>query len=230
MARRQIINTDVLLTLIDRFVFEKCEGDVKQLKIPLLGDFVRENGYEVQDYLIRRNQAARDHIMSLIKTDINEDIHRVASFRNMDFDSFFRKNRTKDKIIVGLNERDSYYRDIALSANRAYEEYEKEKNGNQTLKIKIDELSDQYFKAKDDLEQSVLEAQKLILENNKLREIVKKYVYPEIANELLRDQGLIKNTSAIVNPTILKQEIVTADKEADDIKTNIIRVLFDRFE
>lgn len=55
MARKIKIESDTLISLIEQFYAEKCDGDAEQLKIPQIGEYVRSKGYDVADYLIRRN-------------------------------------------------------------------------------------------------------------------------------------------------------------------------------
>ncbi|HEY5536051.1 MAG TPA: hypothetical protein VIL99_14090 [Ignavibacteria bacterium] len=228
MARKNKIDTETLINLIDKFLLEKCDGNVKQLKIPEIGNYIRDNGYEVEDYLIRRNQVARQHIKKFNDTSEEEHFLRVAVFRDINYELFFQRNTTKGKIISGLKDRDDYYRKITVSAAHAFEENRKlEKENNELLQKNI-ELKEQFSHIQRYEKSSSLVNKEYIDENKKLREIIDIYVYPEIANELLREQGLIKNTAEIVDSTALDREIISADDKIPEIKTNIIKGLFDK--
>lgn len=229
MARKNKIDTESLINLIDKFLIEKCDGNVKQLKIPEIGNYIRENGYEVEDYLIRRNQVARQHIQNLNDTSEEEHFLQVAVFRDINYELFFQRNTTKGKIISGLKERDEYYRKITMSAAHAFKENKKlEKQNNELLQKNI-ELKEQFSHIQGCEKSSSLVNKEYINENKKLREIIDIYVYPEIANELLRKQGLIVQTAEIVNSTVLDREIISADDKIPEIKTNVIKGLFNNF-
>ena len=47
----------------------------------------------------------------------------------------------------------------------------------------------------------------------KLRSILKTSVYPEIANELLKEEGLLKSDTKIITDKFLATQIITADTE-----------------
>ena len=47
----------------------------------------------------------------------------------------------------------------------------------------------------------------------KLRSILKTSVYPEIANELLREEGLLKSDTKVITDKFLASQIITADTE-----------------
>ena len=47
----------------------------------------------------------------------------------------------------------------------------------------------------------------------KLRSILKTSVYPEVANELLREEGLLKSDTKVITDKFLASQIITADTE-----------------
>jgi hypothetical protein len=230
MGRGKKIESTVLIDLIDRYLVEKCDGDTNQLRIPRIGKFVREKGYQIQDYLIRRNKQVREHIVNLEKRDRDENIPKISSFRDIDYNAFFEKNRTKEKMIIGLRERDNYYRDITLSAHKAFQEHEKGIIEIAELKKEYDTLSALYTSQKNQLDNYKSENRTLKRDNDVLRDIVKKYVYPNIANQLLQIEGLAINTPDIIDPEKLNREIITAGKDVDEIQTKVIKVLFNKVE
>ena len=55
----------------------------------------------------------------------------------------------------------------------------------------------------------------MIDENQKLLQIIKTSVYPEIANELLKEEGLLKYSQKVISEDFLADNIITADSEID---------------
>ncbi len=227
MARKAKIDFDTLISLIDQFYAEKCDGDAAQLKIPQIGEYVRSKGYDVADYLIRRNEDAKTYIKKLKENTEEVHIYTVAVYRDMDMDAFLMKNNTKEKLKKALKERENYYRKITNSAAYSFKE-------NKLLKQQVKEFKKQIIELKEELKTSVSKSadissdnSKYKSENMKLRKIIDTYVYPEIANQLLKQQGLMENTARIINPEVIENEIVTAETDVTEIKSKVIKGLFD---
>lgn len=228
MARKVKVDSDVLVGLIDQFYAEKCDGDSKQLKIPQIGEYVRSKGYDVADYLIRRNKDAKEYIKRLQESTEESHIHTVVVYRDLDMESFLQKNNTKDKLKKALKERENYYRTVTHSASYSFKE-------NTRLEQQVIEYKKRIKVLEEALEISERKASDVFSdnknyksENQKLREIINTYVYPEIANELLKQQGVLKNSAEIVNPDVIKDDIVSVDTDITGIKSKIIKGLFEQ--
>ncbi len=227
MARKVKIDSDTLISLIDLFYAEKCDGDAGQLKIPQIGEYVRSKGYDVADYLIRRNEEAKAYIEKLQESTEEIHIHTVSVYRDIDMNAFLMKNNTKEKLKKALKERENYYREITNSAAYSFKE-------NRRLEQQVKELKTKNKKLEEELESVNSKGADLgsdnrnyKAENRKLREIIEAYVYPEIANELLKKQGLLRNTAGVVNLDIIESEMTTAATDIIKIKNNVVKGLFD---
>ena len=64
-------------------------------------------------------------------------------------------------------------------------------------------------------------------EIQKLRTFIDTYVNPEIANELLKQEGLLKTTAGIVSADAVVENIVRSDSNIAP-KNTIVRNLFDK--
>lgn len=53
----------------------------------------------------------------------------------------------------------------------------------------------------------------LLEENKKLRNLLKTSLYPEIANELLKEEGLLKSDQQLVTKKYLSENIITSDSK-----------------
>ena len=228
MARKSKINTQTLILLISQFLTEECDNDASMLKIPEIGSYIRSKGYDISDYLIRRNEDAREYIRSLQKDTKHAYMNHVSVYRDMDIDAFLTKNNTKERLVRALKEREGYFKEVAVSAAHAFKQ-------NKSLQNKIIELESQVATLQKEttgiqdknssLSTGIKDCQ---AENKKLRDIIDTYDYPEIANELLRQQGLLKNTANIVNPDKIADHLITADTNVSPIKNSIVKGLFDK--
>lgn len=227
MARKEKIDSETLISLIDQFYAEKCDGDAGQLKIPHIGEYVRSKGYDVADYLIRRNEEAKAYIKKLHENTEEVYIHTVALYRDLDMDAFLMKNNTKEKLKKSLKERENYYREVTNSASYSFKENKRLDQQVKELKKRIKELEHELESAESKGAEIGSNNRNYKAENRKLREIIDTYVYPEIANELLKQQGLLKLTTGIINTEVFENEIAAAETDITEIKSKVIRGLFD---
>ncbi|MDW7669965.1 MAG: hypothetical protein SCJ93_14165 [Bacillota bacterium] len=227
MGRKAKIESSKLISLIDQFYAERCFDDNELLKIPEIGKYIRSKGYDVADYIIRRNLEAKRHIKELKEDTEEAHMYTVTVYRDIDMDSFLMKNNTKEKLKKAIIERENYYRKVTNSASYSFKE-------NKQLKCQINELKNQISEIKKELKMIVNSESNLENdnkrysdENQNLRDIINTYVYPEIANQLLKENGLVKNNSDIVDSEIIKKEIFNSESDVNKIKNKIIKGLFD---
>lgn len=227
MARNVKINSDTLISFIDQFYAEKCDDNAEQLKIPLIGEYVRSKGYDVADYLIRRNDEAKAYIKKLQDNTEETHIHTVTVYRDLDMDAFLMKNNTKEKLKKALKERENYYREVTNSASYIFKENKRLGQKVMEYKKRIKGLESELESAESKSADIGYDNKNYKAEKRKLLQIIDTYVYPEIANELLKQQGLLKDTAGIVNPDVIKGEIVTVETNVTEIRSNVIKKLFD---
>lgn len=227
MSQKVKIKPDILNGLIDQFYAEKCDGNTALLEIPQIGKYVRSKGYDIDDYLIRRYKGARAHIKELQESTEEIHIHTVAVYRDIDMDEFLAKNNTREKLKNALKERENYYREITHSAAYSFKENKRLELLEKNSKKRVEELEKELEAIESKSANLSSDSRNYKSENRKLREIIDTYVYPEIANELLKQQGLLKDTTGIVNVKVIENEIVTADADVTKINNKIIKGLFD---
>lgn len=228
MGRKAKIEDTTLLNLLDQFFIGECNKDISKLKIPAFAEFVRQNGHEdIQDYLIRRNVAVRERIKQL-KTDVDSAYQNcVVVFRNLDVDLFLSKNTSPAALKRALTERDNYYQQLAESAaycigkyNELKEQVAKLTTERETLYVENTSYIAENKEMKTKLRKNHVEIQKL-------RTFIDTYINPEIANELLKQEGLLKTSAGIVSEEAIVENIVQSDSDITP-KNNVVRSLFDK--
>ena len=228
MGRKAKIEDVALLNLLDQFFVGTCKRDVSMLKIPAFAEFVRKNGYDdVQDYIIRRNSAVRARIEELKNNADEAYQNRAVVFRNLDIDSFLAKNTSPASLKKALVERDNYYQQLSESAGYCIKKYNEQDEKIVSLMAELDMLkseNDSLTKDNLQLKDKTRNQQK---ELQKLRIFIDTYINPEIANELLMQDGLLKTTSGIVLSDAVEEHLVKADSEVTP-KNNVVRNLFDK--
>ena len=205
MARKKSISDDELIHLFEQYLISQCSCDLSLVKIPRFGDYVRNHGYQnVADTTIRRNKRFRDFLKESEIKYQDENYEAVITYKTIDPDNFMVKNRAPGAMKRALVEISQYYKKIANIAASYKQEADKLRSLNSELQS-----------TNEDLKQKLQRENELSDENQKLLQIIKTSVYPEIANELLKEEGLLKYSQKVISEDFLADNIITADSEID---------------
>ena len=205
MARRKHIEDVEIIEHFEKYLQEECSNDVTLFKIPRFGDYLRKNGFpSVADTTLRRNTGFREVLAERkAKYDEEEEEYRtVITYKTIDVDSFMATNRTPNAIRTGLSELNLYYKKVAEAALEFKNENEKLQDENEELKEHMQQLL-----------QKETSRKALETENIKLRALIKSSVYPEIANELLKEEGILQSEQQVITYEFMANNILTADSE-----------------
>lgn len=205
MARRKHIEDVEIIEHFEKYLQEECSNNVSLFKIPRFGDYLRKNGFpSVADTTLRRNNGFRELLAERkAKYEEEEEEYRtVITYKTIDVDSFMATNRTPNAIRTGLSELNLYYKKVAEAALEFKNENEKLQDENEELKEQIQQLL-----------QKETSRKALETENIKLRALIKSSVYPEIANELLKEEGILQSEQQVITDEFMVNNILTADSE-----------------
>lgn len=205
MARRKHIEDVEIIEHFEKYLQEECSNNVSLFKIPRFGDYLRKNGFpSVADTTLRRNTGFREVLAERkVKYDEEEEEYRtVITYKTIDVNSFMATNRTPNAIRTGLSELNLYYKKVAEAALEFKNENVKLQDENEELKEQIQQLL-----------QKETSRKALETENIKLRALIKSSVYPEIANELLKEEGILQSEQQVITDEFMVNNILTADSE-----------------
>lgn len=205
MARRKHIEDVEIIEHFEKYLQEECSNNITLFKIPRFGDYLRNNGFpSVADTTLRRNTGFREVLAERkAKYDEEEEEYRtVITYKTIDVDSFMATNRTPNAIRTGLSELNLYYKKVAEAALEFKNENVKLQDENEELKEQIQQLL-----------QKETSRKALETENIKLRALIKSSVYPEIANELLKEEGILQSEQQVITDEFMVNNILTADSE-----------------
>lgn len=234
MARRKLIEDSILLELIKKYFYEECHNNVKKLKTIEITKYINNNGYP--DYRVttlRRTKVAIDYIEELKKSISYNNFITLVSYQTIDAASLVESNRSRARLIKAITERDCYYKTVADSAvqslekyNQLKRKYDTEKDSNNALTTKVEELEELVakYKAEIKLLKNELKANKSVIET---------YIYPEIANELLVKEGAIRKTENPLKENTLDSKLITTTvnvKKTAKSGSNVINGLFNILE
>ena len=205
MARRKHIEDVEIIEHFEKYLQEVCSNNITLFKIPRFGDYLRNNGFpSVADTTLRRNTGFRELLAERkAKYEEEEEEYRtVITYKTIDVDSFMATNRTPNAIRTGLSELNLYYKKVAEAALEFKNENEKLQDENEELKEHIQQLL-----------QKETSRKALETENIKLHALIKSSVYPEIANELLKEEGILQSEQQVITDEFMANNILTADSE-----------------
>lgn len=187
MGRPKKNSSQDLVMILDEFYESEGYGDPRRLKFSNLEAFASSKGITAKAYDFKRDEKVRKRIEEL--TEMSE-IERVAEhdvgYRNLDIEGFLKKCRTTDDLIKWLTEVDGYWRgmyDYCQPLIARDKRFMKEKS---SLERKITELENDNALEQKKLKDTVSEINSLKKENMYLRKMLRTYLYPNLANEILR--------------------------------------------
>ena len=188
MARPKKVDTDEMLSVIISF-YEK-NGDPSKLKYTVLEEYAKSLGKNIREYDFRRDKIVKEKIEELQKTIVVKGIG-IVSFKSLDIDALLKNNKSHEKLRKALHELNDFWHQIYLRAgdvaicNRKL--LSEQTQLSETIKVhtlKSDESLKQYDVLK-------FECNKLIVENRYLRKMLRQYLYPSLANEILKSENMM---------------------------------------
>ena len=215
MARKKYIDNQELLLLFEHYLLEHCSNNPRLFKIPQFGNYLRSNGFpQVADTTIRRNKEFRQALNDKLELFEDDSYQTVITYKTLDVERFLMINRTPKAIKSALVELNGHYKRIVDAAIAYKDEVESLKKRMEELKSEVAQLKESKYV----FDEQVRANKELAEENKKLRNLLKTSLYPEIANELLKEEGLLKFDHQTVTKQYLKEQVITADSEISFIK------------
>lgn len=173
-------------------------GDAERLKCSFLEEYAVSRGFNVKAYDFRRNEEVRLRIdelrdLSLLPTEAGS-----IAYKSLDVDALISKARNREALKNSLLELDEtwrciYDRAVALS----------HKNDALVKEIRQNALDfEQQSRLVADLSEKAAavraENKNMLLENRYLKKMIKSYLYPAIANEILKNENVLEQVDAEV--------------------------------
>jgi len=198
VPRPKKLKTDELLEIVNKY-FESC-GDAGQLKYSRFEEFAESIGINVKAYDFRRDPAVRQRLKELSDTSllgVGTDQGAIA-YKSLDVDAFLKRCRTKVMLRSSLLELDETWQ-------RVYEFATDLKKRNEALRIKVDDADVRLNKLtieNEDMTGKVTDANRinneLLAENRYLKKMLRTYLYPAVANEILCRENVIEHSDTDV--------------------------------
>lgn len=207
MARPKKIDSRTLVKVVEEFYELEANGDPGRLKFSLIEAYADKNGCSAKAYDFRRDEAVRTRIQELAQMSALRMEETEAAYKSLDIDQLIRGCSSLEELKKSLYEMDQYWKDVYGSSAEAAKRdrqllaeksrYEEELS---SLQEKNRQLAGQEASA-------VKEARSLQRENVYLRRMLKTHLYPNIANEILRESHLPVPENEAVRPEAFRELI-----------------------
>lgn len=197
MGRPRKMTVEQMIAVVDSYYLTRAESSGKLMKCSLIAAYAVELGYQAEGYDFARSLEVREHIEQMRHYAAAQPEHQnseenLTSYKSLDVAGFVRSNRGQTQLAQALTELDAYWKrvygqsEMAASRNRALM---REKAGNESA---LKEAMAQSDKLKSDNAELSGINNKLISENRYLRKMLRTYLYPAVADEiLLKENALI---------------------------------------
>lgn len=213
MAKRKTIESEDLIKLLDEY---RLENPGVKIKIPNFGMYIRNRGIEVQDHTIRRDKKFREYLDSVDKSTEEDVYHDLVTYRTIDIDAFLTRNNTKEKLKEAIIIRDRYYANVASRAAEAIREKNIAEEKVKKLEGRIAELEEQINCVQAKADNADIRKKNDVI--SKLRAILYSYIYPDAANAILKEQGILEIVNSVIPDEIMEEKMIHADTKIKDEK------------
>lgn len=197
MARPKKVESDELVRIVNTYFSKEAGGDPSRLKYSLIAEYAASHGMpEIKAYDFRRDAEVRKCVEELEQTVRDENgivIQPGSAYKSLDVNGIIKVWHNQDEIRTNLTKQDAYWHTV----HDAYLRHKKEAEENAEAKRKLSEECSSLRKENRELQElhaaSRSEIRDLTAKNRYLGKMLRIYLYPALANEILADENQIRN-------------------------------------
>jgi len=197
MARPRKLGTDEMISIVDSF-FES-NGNTGRLKCSFLEEYAVSLGFEVKAYDFRRNAAVRQR-MEELRGAVSTTVPGVIAYKSMDVDAMLNRNYTREMMKNSLLELDETWRRVYERATELSGENAALLSALALKNQTVEELTTERDSLGTRIKSVERDSGTLTIENRYLRKALKEYLYPAIANEILKLENVLEQVDTEVTP------------------------------
>ena len=211
MARPKSFNEDELIALINEYYLKYPN---MMIKAPDLERYANAHGHpEFKAYSIRRCPRAKQYI-DQINTNNQVTLETtIVTWRQLDVDAFLNLNRSRSALKNALIQRDNYYGEVCRSAGEFLKDKQHLEAKITRMKSEINDLRNQVAQLEQMKTNKINRYSQEML--SKMKNILDTYVYPDIANEILKKEELGSLFGLYVNPEKVESEMITPESSLE---------------
>ena len=171
-------------------------------------------------YSIRRCAKAKQYIDQINANNQVTLETTIVTWRQLDVDAFLNLNRSRSDLKNALIQRDNYYGEVCRSAGEFLRDKEHLEDKIRRMKSEINDLKSQIAELEQMNTNKINRYSQEML--SKMKKVLDTYVYPDIANEILKKEGLDTLFGLYVNPASIESEMITPESVLEIISNQNI--------
>lgn len=207
MARPRSFTEDELIALINEYYLKYPN---RMIKTSDLEQYARTHGRpNFKAYSIRRCAKAKQYIDQINANNQVTLETTIVTWRQLDVDAFLNLNRSRSDLKNALIQRDNYYGEVCRSAGEFLRDKERLEAKITRMNSEINNLKNQIAELEQMNTNKINRYSQEML--SKMKKVLDTYVYPDIANEILKKEGLDSLFGLYVNPESVESEMITPE-------------------
>lgn len=207
MARPRSFTEDELIALINEYYLKYPN---RMIKTSDLEQYARTHGRpNFKAYSIRRCAKAKQYIDQINASNQVTLETTIVTWRQLDVDAFLNLNRSRSDLKNALIQRDNYYGEVCRSAGEFLRDKERLEAKITRMNSEINNLKNQIAELEQMNTNKINRYSQEML--SKMKKVLDTYVYPDIANEILKKEGLDSLFGLYVNPESVESEMITPE-------------------
>lgn len=187
MARPKKIDDAVAVRLVDELYAQS--GDPKQLRFAALETYAASVGVDVKAYDLRRNQAVIRRIAEIDALELDPVALEALAYKNLDIGGFVKTNATPAKLTQALSDLDERWRKLYAYTITLFDQARDSADKFHIMVKRMETLEIERASISERLHDATASVESLKTENAYLRKTVREYLYPALADEILRTPG-----------------------------------------
>lgn len=190
-----------MLQLVNEY-YESC-GDTARLKYSFLEEYAVSRGFDVKAYDFRRNADVRLRIGELRDMEAVSTRAGAIAYKSLDVDALISKSRNKEALRNSLLELDETWRRIYDRAAILSQQNEALSSDIRQKTLDCEKLTCEAAELSAQMAALKKEHRNALLENRYLKKMLKTYLYPAIANEILKSENVLEQADTEVTQTAM---------------------------
>ena len=201
MARPKKVDVSDMLRVVDSFY--ETHGDESKLKFKSLETYAISLGIDAKEYDFRRNDAVKRRIDEI--NELRESFGLSLAYKTLDADALIYANPTRASLKAALVELDRSWREVYERAVKLSSENTALLSNNHAIMRDADMLRAEIVSLKDHISNLNRQTTDLLAENRYLKSALEDWLYPDIANEILKNEGVINNVVSNVADDVMDE-------------------------
>ena len=204
MARPKKTDETLLISVLEQYYAEEACGNAGCIRYTELEKYASSQGIPAREYEFRRSSAVRERLEELKKADRKGELRTdLLAYKGLDIEGMIRTCRDLSDLKKKLAEMDAYWKSIYDSCT------EMSKNTRSVLAQKADAekkavlMKQEADRIKSFSEETEKENRELRRENAYLRRMMERYLYPDLARQLMTEAHLpVKEPKSITKEAL----------------------------